>query len=122
MQNLINWIEIPATNIHRAITFYSAILDLEIQEAEFFGSKMGFFPSDGTNVSGAIVLGEDYIPVKNGVLAYLNGGSNLQVVLDKIEINHGMVLVPKTQISPEMGYFAMFLDTEGNKMALHSTN
>lgn len=83
---------------------------------------MGFFPSDGTNVSGAIVLGEDYIPVKNGVLAYLNGGSNLQVVLDKIEINHGMVLVPKTQISPEMGYFAMFLDTEGNKMALHSTN
>lgn len=122
MQNLINWIEIPATNLQRAITFYSAILNLEIQEAEFFGSKMGFFPSDGTNVSGAIVQGEDYNPSKNGVLAYLNGGSNLQDIINKIEINQGIILVPKTQISPEMGYFAIFLDSEGNKMALHSAN
>jgi len=122
MQNLINWIEIPATNLQRAITFYSAILNLEIQEAEFFGSKMGFFPSDGTNVSGAIVQGDDYNPSKNGVLAYLNGGSNLQDIINKIEINQGIILVPKTQISPEMGYFAIFLDSEGNKMALHSAN
>ena len=93
---------------------------LEIKEAEMFGSKMGFFPTDGTNVSGAIVQGEDYQPSTDGVVAYLNGGDDLQTVLDKVESNNGKVIVPKTQISPEMGYFGMFIDSEGNKMAVHS--
>jgi len=120
MQNLINWFEIPATDFSRAVTFYQAILGLEIKEAEMFGTKMGFFPTDGTNVSGAIVQGEDYKPSTDGVVAYLNGGNDLQTVLDKVENNNCKVIVPKTQISPEMGYFAMFIDIEGNKMAVHS--
>jgi uncharacterized protein len=97
-----------------------AILGLDITEAEMFGTKMGLFPTDGKNVTGAIVQGTDYKPSTNGVVAYLNGGKNLQTVLDKIEMNNGQVIVPKTQISPEMGYFGMFIDTEGNKMAVHS--
>lgn len=120
MENLINWFEIPATDFSRAVSFYEAILGLEIKEAEMFGSKMGFFPTDGTNVSGAIVQGEDYQPSTDGVVAYLNGGDDLQPVLDKVESNNGKVIVPKTQISPEMGYFGMFIDSEGNKMAVHS--
>lgn len=87
-----------------------------------FGTKMGFFPSDGKNVTGAIVQGEDYKPSTDGVLAYLNGGNDLQLVLDKIEPSNGKVIVSKTQISPEMGYFGMFIDTEGNKIAVHSMN
>jgi predicted enzyme related to lactoylglutathione lyase len=120
MQNLINWFEIPATNFNRAVSFYKAILDLKIEEAEMFGSKMGFFPTDGKNVSGAIVQGEDYKPSTDGVVAYLNGGNDLQNILTKVENNKGQVIVPKTQISPEMGYFGMFIDTEGNKLAVHS--
>lgn len=120
MKNLINWFEIPATDFSSAVTFYQAILGLEIKEAEMFGTKMGFFRTDGTNVSGAIVQGEDYKPSTYGVVAYLNGGNDLQTVLDKVENNICKVIVPKTQISPEMGYFAIFIDTEGNKMAVHS--
>ncbi|MBK7871747.1 MAG: VOC family protein [Saprospiraceae bacterium] len=120
MQNLINWFEIPAKDFNRAVSFYKAILGVEVNEVEMFGTKMGLFPTDGKNVSGAIVQGEDYEPSTNGVLTYLNGGNNLQDVLDKIEKNNGTVIVPKTQISPEMGYFGMFIDTEGNKMAVHS--
>ena len=122
MENLINWFEIPASDFSRAVSFYKAILGLEIKETEMFGTKMGFFPTDGTNVSGAIVQGEDYEPATVGVVAYLNGGNDLQNVLDKIENSKGKVIVPKTQISPEMGYFGMFIDTEGNKMAVHSIN
>ena len=120
MNNLINWFEIPSTDFTRAVKFYKGILGVEIQESEMFGTKMGFFPSDGKNVSGAIVKGEDYKPSMEGVTLYLNGGENLTVVLDKVETNGGKVIVPKTQISPEMGYFAMFIDTEANKIALHS--
>lgn len=122
MENLINWLEIPATDISRAVSFYIAILDLDIKETEMFGTKMGFFPTDGNNVSGAIVQGDDYKPSTNGVIAYLNGGNDLQNVLDKVENNNGKIIVPKTQISPDMGYFGMFIDTEGNKMAVHSIN
>jgi uncharacterized protein len=122
MDNLINWFEIPVTDFKRAVSFYKTVLDIEIQETEMFGTKMGFFPSDGKNVSGAIVAGEDYTPSKDGVLAYLNGGNDLQILLDRIESNQGKIIVPKTQISPEMGYFGIFIDTEGNKMAVHSIN
>lgn len=122
MKNLINWFEIPAIDFERAVFFYKTILKVDIKETELFGTKMGFFPTDGTNVSGAIVQGEDYTPSTNGILAYLNGGNDLQTVLNKVETNHGKILVPKTQISPEMGYFGLFIDTEGNKMAVHSIN
>lgn len=115
-----NWFEIPAADFGRAVTFYKNILGLEIQETEMFGTKMGLFPNDGTNVSGAIVQGDDYRPSSDGVVVYLNGGHDLQHILDKVNMNRGKVIVPKTQISPEMGYFGMFIDTEGNKMALHS--
>lgn len=122
MENLINWFEIPARDFDRATSFYKGILGVEIHEAEMFGAKMGFFPSDGKNVSGAIVQGEDYTSSTEGVTIYLNGGDNLISILDKVEKLNGKIIVPKTQISPEMGYFAMFLDTEGNKLAVHSIN
>jgi predicted enzyme related to lactoylglutathione lyase len=53
---------------------------------------------------------------------YLNAGENLQVVLDRVEKNGGQIIVPKTAHADESGYFAIFLDSEGNRMALHSPN
>ena len=84
------------------------------------GTQMGLFPSDGQMVSGVIVKGEDYRPSADGVVIYLNGGDNLQNILDKVDINGGKIVVPKTLIDEENGYFAMFLDTEGNRIGLHS--
>ncbi|NSL85701.1 VOC family protein [Chitinophaga solisilvae] len=122
MENIITFFDIPAVDFNRAVTFYKSILGLEINETEMYGTKMGFFPSDGTNVSGAIVQGNDYKPSADGVVAYLNGGNDLQTVLDKVAAGNGTVIVPKTHISPEVGYIGMFIDTEGNKMAVHSIN
>jgi len=47
---------------------------------------------------------------------------DLQKVLDKVECNNGKVIVPKRQVNPEVGYIEIFIDTEGNKMAVHSIN
>jgi predicted enzyme related to lactoylglutathione lyase len=120
MQHLINWIEIPATDLKRAATFYKQVLGMELKEVDMFGTRMAFFPNDGTNVSGALVKGADYIPSGEGPLVYLNGGNDLELQLSKVEAAGGKVVVEKTQISQEMGYFAIFIDCEGNKMALHS--
>lgn len=122
MENLVTFIDIPATDFSRAVSFYKAILGLEISEADISGTKMGFFPTDGTNVSGAIVQGKDFRPSTDGVIVYLNGGNDLQTILDKVALNNGKVIVPKRHISPEVGYVGMFIDTEGNKMAVHSIN
>jgi uncharacterized protein len=122
MENFISWFDIPAIDFNRAVQFYKSVLEIEIQEAEMFGTRIGFFPNNGKILSGAIVSGEDYKPSSDGVTVYLNGGANLQVILDRVEKFDGTVIVPKTQINLEMGYFAMFIDTEGNKLALHSKN
>jgi hypothetical protein len=84
--------------------------------------EMGIFPYEEQMVTGVIVKGEDFKPSADGVTIYLNGGDNLQVILDKVEKNSGKIIVPKTPHADESGYFAMFLDSEGNKMGLHSPN
>ena len=122
MGNMINWFEIPAKDINRAIKFYSSVLGIQINAVDMFGTKMGFFPNDEQSVSGAIVQGDGYEPSATGAVLYLNGGDNLEVCLSKVEEAGGKIIVPKTQISVEMGYFAMFIDSEGNRIAFHSLN
>lgn len=122
MKNLISIVEIPAIDFSRAVTFYQAILDVSIEEADMQGTQMGVFPSDGESVSVVLVKGDEYKTTVDGTMVYFNGGDDLQIVLEKIESNGGKIVVPKTEITPEMGFFAMFMDTEGNKLGLHSIN
>ncbi len=121
MKNLVSIIEIPATDLKRAISFYKSILAVNIEEADMGDVRMGILPSEEGTVNVVLANGKDYKPSSNGSVIYLNGGDNLQTVLDKVEPNGGKIIVPKTEISPEMGFFALFTDTEGNKMGLHST-
>ena len=86
------------------------------------GMEMGIFPYEGQMVTGVIMKGEGYTPSADGVTIYLNGGDNLQTILDKVEKNGGKIIVPKTAHADENGFFALFLDTEGNKIGLNSPN
>ncbi|HAA11741.1 MAG TPA: glyoxalase [Cytophagales bacterium] len=122
MNSFVSIFEIPATDISRAIHFYETILDLKIEAMEFPGIEMGLFPYEDQMVTGVIMKGEGYHPSAEGAVIYLNGGDNLQVVLDKVEANGGTVLVPKTPHADEVGFFALFLDSEGNRLGLHSPN
>ena len=86
--------------------------------------RMRMFPLDDmmTQVGGAIVDSGGFhkASLTEGPLIYLNGNPDVQVVMDKVEAAGGKVMVPKTQISPEYGYMAVFVDTEGNRIGLHS--
>lgn len=122
MNNLISIIEIPTTDFSRAITFYQKILNVTIEVMEMDGVNLGVIPSEEGTVSVVLAKGADYKPTTEGAVLYLNAGKDLLPILDKVEKNGGKVIVAKTIISPEMGYFAMFIDTEGNKLGLHSIN
>ncbi len=84
------------------------------------GLRMGFLPHGQQEVGGALVEGEGYEPSESGSLVYLNGGPDLAGPLSRVEDAGGAVVVPKTKISDEIGYFAIIKDTEGNKIAFHS--
>ena len=122
MNSYISIFEIPATEISRAVAFYQVILGVKIEIMDMEGMQMGLLPFEGQKIIGTIMKGEGYIPSPNGVTIYLNGGDNLQIILDKVENNGGKILVPKTLHGDESGYFALFLDTEGNRIGLHSPN
>lgn len=121
MRNLISIVEIPTTDCSRAVHFYQTILGITIEEVDIDGTQMGVLPSDGETVNVVLVKGNDYKPTSDGAVLYLNAGNDLQPMLEKVSKNGGQIIVKKTQISPEMGFFALFMDTEGNKLGLHSS-
>ncbi|MEJ7586015.1 MAG: VOC family protein [Ferruginibacter sp.] len=123
MNNAINWFEIPATNLQRAQDFYEAIFGISLVPMDMPGIKMRMFPIDDpmNGVGGAIVESSDFQkPSAEGTLIYLNGNPDLQQVLDKVKAAGGSVVMPKTEISPEYGFMGVVLDTEGNRVGVHS--
>jgi predicted enzyme related to lactoylglutathione lyase len=123
--NSLNWFEIPATDIERATKFYGDIFNVKMENiGDMMGMKMAGFPSEMGNgkASGALVQSEMHKPSKDGAIVYLNANPSIQPVIDRIEKAGGKVVMPKTQITPEIGYMAFFIDTEGNKIGLHSQN
>ena len=119
--NDLNWFEIPAADCERARAFYARILDFDMPVMPMGGTMMGFLPHEqDKGVGGAIVQGEGCVPSRDGTTVYLNGGRDLSVVLSRVEAAGGRVLVGKTAITPEYGFYAHFLDTEGNRVGLHS--
>ena len=120
--NSLNWFEIPVTDMDRARRFYEAVFDIEMHDMNLPGFRMVTFPwENGTGkANGALVKHEMYRPSADGVVIYLNANPDIQAVIGRIESAGGSILIPKTQISPEIGYMAFFTDTEGNRLALHA--
>jgi hypothetical protein len=123
MSNVIQWFEIPVTDLARAKNFYENILAVELKEMKTpNGLEMAVFPSKNEEVGGALTYQPDFYKAgQQGALIYLNANPDLQDVLDRLEDqHHGEIVVPKTQITEEHGYMAVFLDSEGNRIALIS--
>ena len=124
MNNAISWFEIPTSDISRAQKFYETIFNISMIPMDMDQIKMRMFPLDNmeSGVGGAIVYTEGFhIPSASaGPLIYLNGNPDVQTILDKVEAAGGKIMVPKTEISPEYGFMAVMIDTEGNRIGLHS--
>ena len=113
---LIAWVEIPAIDFTRAVNFYNSFLGVELKVFDFGEEKMACFPND----EGAISYAPDFKPSENGVLVSLNMENRLDEVIDLIAEKGGAIIKPKTKIEAEgRGYFALFLDSEGNKVGLY---
>ena len=120
--NMVGWFEIPVLNMDRAQKFYNKVFNVDIQLHDFSGVLMGWFPFvDGKKgASGSLVQNRAYIPdEKKGVLIYFSS-VDVNDEMSRVQGAGGKIIQPKTMISKDIGYMALFLDSEGNRIALHS--
>ena len=123
MRNALNWFEIPAIDMDRATRFYEQIFQVKMSPGPAGGEGylMSMFPDGGMEgVGGALVSGEGYVPSASGTLIYLNCNPSLDAVLGRVEAAGGQIIAPKTDIG-ENGWFALVIDSEGNRVGLHES-
>jgi uncharacterized protein len=120
MSNRIVWCDIPVVDLDRAIRFYSAMLGQEVQKQEFSGMTIGLLPHAGEEVGGCLHVSAADKPSDHGPLVYFNTQGRLDDAVAAVASHGGRVLQPKHQIGPH-GFRAVVLDSEGNRIALHST-
>jgi predicted enzyme related to lactoylglutathione lyase len=122
--NVVGWFEIPVINMERAIRFYEHVFDFKLNRQQIGPLEMAWFPwvDSGQGAPGSLVLNKDlYKPSREGVLVYFTAHSgDVAVELGRVKGAGGEVLVPKTLIKEDIGYVAVILDSEGNRIALHS--
>ena len=116
MKKLIEWVEIPTADFKRALSFYNKVFTLSMEEIDCGIEKMACFPTG----EGAISYSPDFKPSENGVIVHLTVPDTIEQTSARIEKNGGKIVFPKTKIEAEgKGYFALFLDSEGNKIGLY---
>jgi len=118
------WTDIPVTNLDRAIKFYSAVLAKEVRKLSEGRMEYGLLPHEEQNASGCLCIrgdsgGVDNRPSANGPLIYLSVEGRLDEAVEAARANGGKVLRARQQIG-EHGFRAVVIDSEGNRIALHS--
>jgi predicted enzyme related to lactoylglutathione lyase len=121
MKHAISWFDLPARDIDRATKFYNAIFQINMVPEQGMDGMNAMFPYEPPHgIGGHITTSTFYTPSETaGPLIYLNAGEDLSPVLERVEAAGGKVLVPKTSIG-EHGAIAVFIDSEGNRVGLHS--
>jgi predicted enzyme related to lactoylglutathione lyase len=119
MTNQVVWVDIAVTDLERAVRFYSAVLGKPLPTHEMQGMTLAFLPSESGDVGGCLVTSEKDKPGAGGPLIYLNCNGRLEAAVAEVEKNGGKILKPAHSIAPH-GNRAVILDSEGNRVALHS--
>ncbi len=119
-ENVPAWFEIPTRDLDRATRFYETLLGAELIREDTQMGKMAVFPARIPHVTGSLVQAEGYRPDAQGMVIYLNLREDLTQTLNRVEPAGGKVLMGKTELPDDMGFFAQFQDCEGNRVGLFS--
>ena len=117
--NPVNWFEIPVNDMARAITFYESVLGVELTQHEMGLNKMAWFPMEmgAAGATGTLMQGAGYTPSREGSVVYISV-PQIDTALTRINDAGGETVLPRTSIG-EHGFIAHFVDSEGNRVALH---
>jgi predicted enzyme related to lactoylglutathione lyase len=120
MSAIFTYVAIPADDFERAMKFYSEATRGQVQRNPNAPFPMAYFRDrEGRNVGHLFHL-PTFRPSQDGPIIYLDAAENLDEALARVERAGGRILMGKTPIAPGKGHWALFLDSEGNRLALHS--
>jgi len=119
MANQIVWCDIPVLDLDRAVTFYSAVLGQEVKKHEFPGTTVGVLPHRDGEVGGCLFTSAEETPTDKGVMIYLNANGRLDEAIAAVAPHGGKIVMPKHAMG-QFGFRAIVIDSEGNRVALHS--
>lgn len=115
------WFEIPVSDFDRAVKFYEQVFEVKLSAQQIGDTQLAVFPyrsEQGT--TGCVMSGPDLQPGGQGTLVYLNADPALDPVLDRVWGAGGRIVTPRTALPPGMGYYASFIDSEGNRVGIHA--
>ncbi len=101
-------VEIPCTDFEKAKKFYGDVFGWETQiipEMDYAVFKVKDGPGGG--------FSKQLKVSDSGILFYIEV-EDIEAALKKVDTAGGKTVKGKTEISPEMGYFAIFTDSENN--------
>ena len=113
------WFDIPVTDLDRAAAFYGAVLGIKVSKEEFDGCAFGVLEHQDGN-GGCLIVNASEVAADKGILVYMNVNSRMKDAITQVTENGGRVVQPVHSIGPH-GFRAIVLDSEGNRIALHST-
>jgi uncharacterized protein len=119
--DVVVWFEIPAANFGRAVGFYEKVFARKLKTEKIGNMDLAVFPYDRESaISGCVLAGDGHKPAADGTMVYINVDDDLDDSLERVWSAGGRVTQPKTALPPGMGFFAHFIDSEGNRVGLHS--
>ncbi|HXP86796.1 MAG TPA: VOC family protein [Bryobacteraceae bacterium] len=116
-QNAVEWFEIPTADFNTSIPFYNRVLGLKLEAKEFGPNQIAIFPHQDPGPGGCLMRGPGMVPSGAGSVVYLSA-MKIDAAIAQVEAAGGKIVIPKTPIGPGMGFFARFLDLEGNLVGL----
>ena len=119
-RNPVVWFEIPTADLKRAIGFYEHVFDVTLEQHEMGPLTMAWFPMKEGEMGapGSLVQSEHYTPSAEGTLVYFSV-ADIETACSKATAQGGTVLQEKKSIG-EFGFVGILLDTEGNRIGIHS--
>jgi len=116
----LTWFEIPAADFRRATRFYETVLGASLKTEKMGEATLAVFPYQEPGVGGCIIDGNGHAPSSKGTVVYLNAAPKIDDALARVARAGGSVVLPKTALPADMGFFAHVIDTEGNRVGLHA--
>lgn len=112
------WFDIPVADLDRAASFYRAVLGVGVAIDEFQGMRFGVIEHDQGN-GGCLLVEPESISASAGIMVYLNVDGRIHDAVALVERHGGRVVQPVHSLGPH-GCRAVVVDSEGNRLALHS--
>ena len=112
------WFDIPVADLDRALAFYQGVLNVKVGTADAGGERFGVLEHDQGN-GGLLITAPERISSTGGILVYMNVDGRIRDAMRNVASLGGKVVEPTHAIGPH-GFRAVVLDSEGNRVALHS--